>query len=66
MVDEYSGTEGGDLARSRDPLERLRAIQREESTSALLAGLMPRVLRALCSGAIQFVSYEWTQNALSR
>ena len=35
-----------------------------EGIKALFVGLEPRVARALVSGAIQFFTYELTQNAL--
>ena len=39
-------------------------IIKEEGISALFSGMNPRILRALGSGAIQFTSYELTQNIL--
>ena len=41
-------------------------IIKEEGISALFSGMNPRILRALGSGAIQFTSYELTQNILKR
>ena len=35
-----------------------------EGITALFVGLEPRIVRALLSGAIQFFTYELTQNAL--
>ena len=44
----------------------LAAIVREEGLGAAFAGIKPRSVRALASGAIQFASYELTQNFLGK
>ena len=50
---------------ARNPLLRLRGLLAAEGGGALLAGLAPRCLRALCSGAIQFASYEFAQEVFT-
>ena len=45
-----------------NPFTRAAAVAREEGLAALFAGLQPRMLRAVASGAVQFASYELTQN----
>ena len=52
-------------ANSRNPLLVLRQIWIEEGAAGLLAGTAPRALRALVSGAVQFATYEVTQNLLT-
>lgn len=42
----------------------LLAILRQEGAGALWRGVLPRALRAIASGGIQFASYELTQNAM--
>eukprot|EP01041_Mallomonas_annulata_P002412 gene2412-4682_t len=49
-------------ARVTSPVEVLGTILREEGVSALGRGMTPRAVRAIASGAIQFASYELTQN----
>ena len=49
---------------SSNPFIRLQQVFQAEGTSALLAGLGPRMLRALCSGAVQFAAYEIANNYL--
>lgn len=62
-----SGSGGGaSAAEDRDPLRLLLRIQREEGVGGLFAGTTPRALRALVSGAVQFATYEVTQNFLLR
>ena len=39
-------------------------IFRQEGAGALWRGVVPRALRAIASGGIQFASYELTQNAM--
>ena len=39
-------------------------IGKNEGMSALFVGLQPRIIRALVSGAVQFFTYETTQNAM--
>jgi hypothetical protein len=51
---------------SRNPVERVSLVLQEEGVAALFAGVAPRMLRAIASGAIQFATYELTQNFLSR
>ena len=52
----------GSGAQDRNPFTRAATVAREEGLSALFAGLQPRLLRAVASGAVQFASYELTQN----
>jgi hypothetical protein len=51
-------------------LDTIRTIATEEGVEALYAGVVPKVARALCSGAIQFSTYEatkeWSVNFLTR
>lgn len=49
---------------SSSPIIALRDIIAEEGLPAAFSGLAPRSLRAIGSGAIQFASYELTQNLL--
>ena len=52
----------GSGAQDRNPFSRAATVAREEGVLALFAGLQPRMLRAVASGAVQFASYELTQN----
>jgi hypothetical protein len=51
-------------------LDTIRAIIADEGVPALYAGVVPKVARALCSGAIQFSTYEatkaWSVELLAR
>jgi Mitochondrial carrier protein len=47
-----------------DPFKEVKNIAESEGPGTLFAGLVPRAVRALTSGGIQFASYELTQNAL--
>lgn len=47
---------------STNPITVMVDIAKEEGAAALLAGSIPRALRAVGSGAIQFASYELTKN----
>ena len=42
----------------------MRIAKEENGLSALFSGTLPRIVRAAMSGAVQFVTYELTQNAL--
>ena len=50
----------------QSPLRVLVSVVEKEGAGALLAGLLPRAARAIASGAIQFASYEMTQNIMNR
>lgn len=47
---------------SKNPLVVLLDIIRTEGPGQLWSGLLPRAARAIGSGAIQFTSYELSQN----
>jgi Mitochondrial carrier protein len=47
-----------------NPITEIVSILDAEGPGALFSGLGPRASRAIASGAIQFASYEMTQNAL--
>jgi len=51
-------------------LDTMRTIAAEEGSSGLYAGVVPKVVRALASGAIQFSTYEatkeWAVRSLAR
>lgn len=47
-------------------IAKAKAILEDEGPIAFISGLSPRILRALASGAIQFTSYELTQNVLNK
>jgi len=55
-----------DTVTSTSPLAVLHSILAAEGMKALFAGLTPRLIRAVGSGAIQFASYEVTQNFIHR
>jgi hypothetical protein len=65
---ESEGSEGQNeknrKLNTNNPIEELINIVEAEGTSSLFKGLLPRATRALASGAIQFGTYEFTQNAL--
>lgn len=44
----------------------LQRISREEGPAKLFSGLVPRLTRAVLSGAIQFSSYEVTKGFFSK
>jgi len=50
-----------DGAPSAGVVGTVRTIVAEEGVDALYAGVVPKVARALCSGAIQFSTYEATK-----
>ena len=52
----------GEGERENSTQGALAAIVREEGLGAAFSGIKPRSARALASGAIQFASYELTQN----
>jgi Mitochondrial carrier protein len=47
-----------------NPIKEMTSILESEGPRSLFSGLLPRAVRALTSGGIQFASYELTQNAL--
>jgi Mitochondrial carrier protein len=47
-----------------NPIKEITNILESEGPGSLFSGLLPRAVRALTSGGIQFASYELTQNAL--
>ena len=49
--------------RSSNPLVVMGRVIQEEGVPALFAGSLPRAVRAIGSGAIQFAAYELTQNS---
>ena len=54
----------GNKQQNTDPFKEVKNIAESEGAGTLFAGLVPRAVRALTSGGIQFASYELTQNAL--
>ena len=50
--------------RNGDVFKTLQDMIALEGPLSLFKGILPRVVRALASGAIQFASYELTQNAM--
>mmetsp|Transcript_16632 Transcript_16632/g.14997 ORF Transcript_16632/g.14997 Transcript_16632/m.14997 type:complete len:388 (+) Transcript_16632:3-1166(+) len=54
------------IDKSSNPIEVLQNAIDKDGPSILLAGIGPRSLRAICSGGIQFASYELTQNIFSK
>lgn len=44
----------------------IASIYESEGWPGLFAGLSPRLVRAVASGAVQFASYEVTQNILNK
>jgi hypothetical protein len=65
-LDVNEGFEGkGDVKKpTNNPITELVNIVEIEGPGTLFAGLLPRATRALASGAIQFGTYELTQNSL--
>ena len=53
-----------DTSETTNPITELLSIAESEGPRSLFSGLLPRAVRALASGGIQFASYELTQNAL--
>ena len=49
---------------NNNPVKEISNILESEGPGSLFSGLLPRAVRALASGGIQFASYELTQNAL--
>ena len=49
-----------------NPIAEVLDVIESEGAMALFSGIVPRATRAIASGAIQFASYELTQNALQR
>jgi hypothetical protein len=49
-----------------DPFVEIADIVKYEGVQTLFKGLTPKMARALASGALQFASYELTQNALTK
>ena len=49
---------------NNNPVKEITNILESEGAGSLFSGLLPRAVRALASGGIQFASYELTQNAL--
>ena len=49
---------------NNNPVKEITNILESEGPGSLFSGLLPRAVRALASGGIQFASYELTQNAL--
>jgi len=61
--DVDDGVENGDnFLRQESPITMMNKIAKEEGIKALGKGLAPRSVRAIASGAIQFASYELSQN----
>jgi len=56
------GENGDNLLRQESPITMMNKIVKEEGIEALTKGLAPRSVRAIASGAIQFASYELSQN----
>lgn len=57
-----------DISQNYDsnPFSAMTKIAQDEGILALSAGIIPRSVRALGSGAIQFASYEISQNMLNQ
>ena len=64
MAQAPSGAGQGQGQGQANPLAVMRKIVDKEGVAAVWSGLAPRALRAIGSGAIQFGSYEITQNFL--
>ena len=54
------------FANQANPIQKLEEIYTREGWPGLFAGVSPRLLRALASGAVQFASYEISQNFLNK
>ena len=59
MTDDYS-----DILKN-DIIKYLVSIKEKEGIKGLFVGIYPRLLRAIASGAIQFATYEISQNFLN-
>jgi hypothetical protein len=68
-----SDSSGDDIDRNTNPWVEILHILQQKSTLAnadestagwreLMLGLTPRMLRAMCSGAIQFATYEYARH----
>jgi len=64
--EEQEGEGKGEGEGEKSTQGALAAIVREEGLGAAFSGIKPRSVRALASGAIQFASYELTQNFLGK
>lgn len=62
--DDEDQDQEGNKQKNTDPFKEVKNIAESEGAGTLFAGLLPRAVRALTSGGIQFASYELTQNAL--
>ena len=62
--DDGDQDQEGNKQKNTDPFKEVKNIAESEGAGTLFAGLVPRAVRALTSGGIQFASYELTQNAL--
>ena len=51
--------------RQANPFKEVSSIYEKEGIEGLFVGLGPRIVRAIGSGAVQFASYEITQNLLN-
>lgn len=52
------------LSSTSDPILIARDIFQNEGTGCFFRGTVPRLLRALLSGAVQFATYEVARNVL--
>lgn len=67
MVSETDASSGGASKFSVENYVRtLRDITRTEGLQALFVGTVPRVGKAVLSGAVQFGSYEFTKGSMSK
>jgi Mitochondrial carrier protein len=57
-------TDNQESPSNTNPIKEITNILESEGPGSLFSGLLPRAVRALTSGGIQFASYELTQNAL--
>jgi Mitochondrial carrier protein len=57
-------TDSQESPSNTNPIKEITNILESEGPGSLFSGLLPRAVRALTSGGIQFASYELTQNAL--
>jgi len=55
-----------ELFRQANPFTEVVNIYEKEGVSGMFVGLGPRIVRAFASGAVQFASYEITQNLLNK
>lgn len=61
-----SACASGSGSSSSNPVQVMVRIAQTEGVGALFEGTLPRVVRALGSGAIQFTAYELTQNSFRK